>query len=76
MMYLVIYLAKQFKRNIISRMKLEGKEVYTEIGGFLGKISSINKDSEVMIVQTQRGQKIDLNFSSIANIGDKLIIKY
>lgn len=75
-MYLVIYLAKQFKRNIISAMKLEGKEVYTEIGGYLGKITSIDRDGEALIVQTQRGQKIDMNFSSIASIGDKLIIKY
>ncbi|MEK6954189.1 MAG: DUF373 family protein [Candidatus Micrarchaeota archaeon] len=75
-MYLVIYLAKQFKRNIISAMKLEGKEVYTEIGGFLGKITGVNRDSEALIVQTQKGQKIDFGFESIASIGDKLIIKY
>ncbi|HLC47763.1 MAG TPA: DUF373 family protein [Candidatus Norongarragalinales archaeon] len=75
-MYLVIYLAKQFKRNIISAMKLEGREVYTDIGGFLGKISGVDRDAEALIVQTRRGQKIDLSFESIANIGDKLIIKY
>ncbi|MFH1257720.1 MAG: DUF373 family protein [Candidatus Micrarchaeota archaeon] len=75
-MYFVIYLAKQFKKNIISRMKLEGKEVYTEIGGFLGKITSIDKEKDSLIVQTQRGQKLDLSFASISNIGEKLIIKY
>lgn len=76
MMYLVIFLAKQFKKNIISRMKLVGKEVYTEIGGFLGKIIDVDKENEALIVQTERGQKIDLGFSSIANIGEKLVIKY
>ncbi|MBI5224262.1 DUF373 family protein [Candidatus Micrarchaeota archaeon] len=75
-MSLVIYLAKQFKKSIIGKMALVGKEVYTEIGGFLGKILSIDKEKEAIIIQTQRGQKIDLGFESIANIGDKLIIKY
>ncbi|MFH0972235.1 MAG: DUF373 family protein [Candidatus Micrarchaeota archaeon] len=75
-MYLVITLAKQFKKNIISRMKLEGKEVYTDIGGFLGKITGIDSKNEALIVQTQRGQKLDLSFNNIANIGEKLIIKY
>ncbi len=75
-MYLVIYLSKQLKKNIIAKMKLEGKEVYTEIGGYLGKITGVDREKEAIIVQTERGQKIDLGFPSISNIGEKILIKY
>jgi len=57
-------------------MKLEGKEVYTEIGGFLGKIVDLNKESDSFVVQTANGQKLDFEFAHIRNIGEKLIIKY
>jgi putative membrane protein len=75
-MVLMIFLAREFKIDLISKMSLEGKEVYTEIGGFLGKIVSINKRKESFLVQNPRGQKFDLTFGHIANVGEKVIIKY
>lgn len=75
-MYAVTYLAHEFKRAIISRLKLEGKDVYTEIGGLIGKVVGINKRKETMILQTASGQKIDLEFNYIAEAGDKIIIRY
>lgn len=75
-MYLVIYLAKEFKAGIISRMKLTGKEVYTEIGGFLGKVEKFDKKSELFIIETKAGQRLDFDSAHVSNIGEKLIIKY
>ncbi|MFH1780196.1 MAG: DUF373 family protein [Candidatus Micrarchaeota archaeon] len=72
----VAYLAREFKRAIISGMKLDGKDVYTEIGGFIGKVVGINKKRETLIVQTTSGQKIDLGFNSVAEAGEKIIIRY
>ena len=75
-MVLVVYLAKAFKASIISRMQLEGKDAYTEIGGLLGKIVGVNRKQEKIIVQTQGGQKIDIPVDYITNVGEKIIIQY
>ncbi|OIO25588.1 hypothetical protein AUJ14_03830 [Candidatus Micrarchaeota archaeon CG1_02_55_22] len=75
-MFLVIFLAKEFKKDIISRLKLEGREVYTELGTRLGKIVSINKRKDTFIIQTEQGQNFDLEFDHISNLGEKVIIRY
>ncbi|NUN11449.1 DUF373 family protein [Candidatus Micrarchaeota archaeon] len=72
----VTYLAREFKRAIISRMNLEGKDAYTDIGGFIGKVVGINKRRETLILQTSSNQKIDLEFGNVAEVGDKIIIRY
>ncbi|MFH1199974.1 MAG: DUF373 family protein, partial [Candidatus Micrarchaeota archaeon] len=69
-MYLVILLSRQFKSGIIARMKLEGKEVYTEIGGLIGKIAGIDKRKGTFLVKTGSGQKIDFDFERLSGIGD------
>ncbi len=75
-MFLVIYLSREFKKGIVSRLRLEGKEAYTEIGGLIGKVVGVDKKKDAFIVQTTAGQKIDLDFDHVANIGEKIIIKY
>ncbi len=75
-MFLVVYLSREFKKGIVSRLKLEGKEAYTEIGGLIGKVVGIDRKKDSFIVQTTAGQKIDLDFDHVANIGEKIIIKY
>lgn len=75
-MFLVITLAKEFKKDIISKLQLEGKSVYTELGSLLGKIVGVNKKKETFIIETDAGQKIDLDFEHIVNLGEKVIIRY
>ncbi len=75
-MYLVSYLAREFKHDLFSKMRLEGKSVYTEIGSLVGTIVGINKKNETFIVKTSSGQKIDLNLRNIASIGDKIVVRY
>jgi len=75
-MYLVIYLARQFKNGIITRMKLEGREVYTEIGGLIGSIAGVDKRKGTFLVKTASGQKIDFYFDNISSIGERLTVKY
>ncbi len=75
-MFLVITLAKEFRKNIISKMHMEGREVYTELGTLLGKVVGINKRKATFIIETENGQKIDLDFDRISNLGEKIIIRY
>ncbi len=75
-LFLVIYLAKEFRKDIISRMRLEGRDVYTELGTPLGTVVGVNKIKDTFIVETEAGVKIDLGFDHIAHLGDKVIIRY
>ncbi len=75
-MFLVIYLSREFKKGIVSRLRLEGKEAYTEIGGLIGRVVGIDKKKDAFIVQTTAGQKIDLDFDHISNVGEKIIVRY
>ncbi|MFH1056620.1 MAG: DUF373 family protein [Candidatus Micrarchaeota archaeon] len=75
-MYLVAVLAREFKHDLFSKMSLEGKSVYTEIGSLVGTVVGINKRNETFIVKTSSGQKIDLDLRNIARLGDKVVIKY
>lgn len=75
-MYLVAYLAREFKHDLFAKMNLEGKSVYTELGSLVGTIVGINKKSETFIVKTTSGQKIDLSLRNIASLGERIIVKY
>ncbi|MCX6767381.1 MAG: DUF373 family protein [Candidatus Micrarchaeota archaeon] len=75
-MILVIYLAKEFKKSTIASLKMEGKEVYSEMGGFLGKVSGVSKRKESFTVQTDYGKKFDLAIDRISDLGEKIVVKY
>ncbi|MFA6049296.1 MAG: DUF373 family protein [Candidatus Micrarchaeia archaeon] len=75
-MFLVTQLAKGFRSEALSAMHLEGTEVYTEIGGRVGKISGVNAGRSALLVQTKSGQKIDFGFDQITRIGEKIIVRY
>jgi putative membrane protein len=75
-MVLVFALAREFRASMVSRMSLEGKEVYTEVGSQLGKIVGVNKRKSSFIVQTGAGQKIDFALDRITSLGDKIVIRY
>jgi uncharacterized membrane protein len=75
-MYLVSYLSIEFRKNIISRMNIVGKDVYTELGSLVGKVAGVDKRAHAFIIKTNENQKIDLEFDHISNIGDSIIVKY
>lgn len=75
-MVLLFALAREFKASMVSRMSLEGKEVYTEIGSSLGRVVGVNKRKSSFIVQTSAGQKIDFALDRITSLGDKIVIRY
>jgi len=73
---LVIYLAKEFRRSLLGRLKLEGREVYTVAGSFIGKVVDVHKKRETLSVQNPSGQTFDLGFENVASLGEKIVIKY
>lgn len=75
-MYAAIMLMRRYRMSVISRMKLEGKTALTEIGSQIGRIVGINKRKDVFIVQTASGQRLDFGFDHIADVGEKVVIRY
>ncbi len=75
-MFLVIFLAKEFRKDILVGLHLEGKEAYTELGSLLGKVVGVNKRTESFIIETEAGQKIDLDVNHIAHVGEKVVVRY
>jgi len=62
--------------HVAEKMKLENKEVLTELGAYLGKTVGVDRRKGVLIVQTAFGQKLDLGFEKITSIGEKVIVRY
>jgi putative membrane protein len=64
------------RTNIANSMKLENKEVLTNLGAYVGKIIGVDRRRGVMIVQTPYGQKADFDLDKISSIEEKVVIKY
>jgi putative membrane protein len=72
---LVVYLAREFRRGIITRLRLEGRQAFSE-AGVLGRITRVDNVKEVFHVRTPNGQIVDFSFDHIANIGEKVLVRY
>ncbi len=75
-LYLATYLTTQFKKSILSKMNLKGKEVYTELGSFLGKAVGTDKAGNSLIIKTKSRQKIDLHLDYVLSVGEKILVSY
>ncbi len=67
---------KKMKLDIISRMKLENKEVLSEVGSYVGKIIGVDPQNSVLVVQSPFGQKFNLSIDSVSSIGEKVVVNY
>jgi putative membrane protein len=70
-----ILFARELRKKLLAKSGLEGKEVYSEIGSFMGKVIGVNPKKGTMILQTTGGQKLDLDFENISRLGEKLLVK-
>jgi putative membrane protein len=68
-------LSKVLKTNVAGKMRLENKEVVTEIGAYIGKIIGVDKKNGVARVQTPVGSIVPLKLEEIMNVEDKVIIR-
>jgi len=64
------------RMRVAEKMKLENKEVLTELGAYIGKTVGVDRRKGALIVQTSFGQKLDLGFEKIISISEKVIVRY
>lgn len=76
LMVLAMRIMDQIKLMIASSMKLEGKEVLTDLGEYIGKTIGVDRKRGLFIVQTPLGQKLDFNLEKIVGISEKVIVRH
>ncbi len=64
-----------YRLEILSEMKLEGKEAITEQGGYLGKIVGFDAKRGKILIQTVFDRKYALSISAISSVEDKVIVR-
>lgn len=67
--------AKNLKIGVAAKVKLEGKEIITEIGAYIGRAIGIDKRAGTMIAQTPVGTKIPIRLERISSVGEKIIVR-
>jgi len=73
--FLSLKVMERIKIDLVASMKLENKEVLTELGAYIGKIVGVDRRKSLIVVQTPFGQRIDFDFDRISELGDRVLIK-
>ncbi len=66
---------KKMKNDYVSKLRIENKEIINEVGAYIGKIVGVDKEKNLIFVETPLGTKIQIHFGSIIDIDEKVIIR-
>ncbi len=70
-----IWVMKAIKINIVSKIKLENKELFSENGSYLGKIMGVDPKESTVIYKSPLGQKLSLPLEEVSSIGERVMAK-
>ncbi len=70
-----IFAMKQIKVRVVSRLKLENKEVFSENGAYLGKVMGVDPRESALIFKSPLGQKITLSLEDITSVGERVMVR-
>lgn len=73
--YLGIWAMKGIKVSLVSRIKLENKEVFSENGAYMGKIMGVDPAESRIIFRSPLGQKLTAPLEDITAIGERVMVK-
>lgn len=73
--YLCIYVIHNIKMDIVSRLRLDSKEVISEYGAYIGVVIGIDKKQNNLIIQSPFGQKRKISFDQIFDVEEKIVVK-
>ena len=73
--YFGIWAMREIKTSIVSRMKLENKEIFAENGVYLGKIIAVSPREASIIYRSPLGQKLAIPFEDVSSIGERVLAK-
>lgn len=67
--------ARALRVRLASSLKLENKEVITDIGAYVGRIVGVDKKKLQLFVQTPLGHKIPMRLDAIVNVADRVVVR-
>jgi putative membrane protein len=73
--FLGIWAMKTVKVDLVSSMKLENKEIFSENGAYLGKIMGVDAKQSTIIYRSPLGQKLSLNLEDVTSVRDRVMAK-
>jgi putative membrane protein len=75
MAYVGIWAMREIKVSVISRLRLENRELFSENGAYLGKILGIDPKESAVIYRSPLGQKLTAPLEDISSIGERVMVK-
>lgn len=73
--YLSNWAINVYRRDLLVSMKIEGKEVVSEYGVYLGKIVGVDARKGNLIIQTALEKKYTLPLSAVVTIDERVIVR-
>jgi len=70
-----IWAMRQIKVSIVSRLKLENKELFAENGAYLGKIMGLDPHESIVIYRSPLGQKLTISLEDVTSVGERVMVK-
>jgi len=70
-----IWAMKNIKVGLVSKLKLENKEIFTENGAYLGKIMGVDPKESSVIFKSPLGQKLTVSLEEISSVGERVMVK-
>lgn len=63
------------KRNAIRRARMKDKEVVSDIGAYIGKVTNIDARRGFILIKTDYGSSIKYEIDRITNVSDRIIVR-
>jgi putative membrane protein len=70
-----IWAMKNLKVSLVSKLKLENKEIFSENGAYLGKIMGVDPQESSVIFRSPLGQKLTLPLEDVTSVGERVMVK-
>jgi putative membrane protein len=71
--YFATWVVNSYRQELLTNMKIEGKEAITDHGVYLGKIAGFDVREGKIIIQTILEKKFSLPISKIVSIDEKIV---
>jgi putative membrane protein len=73
--YFAIWAMKAVKTDIVARVKIENKEMFSENGAYLGKIMGVDPKESAILYRSPLGQKLSVSFEDVTSVGERVMVK-
>ena len=73
--FCAIWVMKAIKTDIVARIKLENKEIFSENGAYLGKVLGVDPRESSILYRSPLGQKLSVAFEDVSSVGERVMVK-